>query len=162
MTNFIHRIEKFGHEFASALHSGISMSGFIFLQMALFFAPITLNIYLVGALIVTDIFTALIALFMQKKKESATIRSAFSEFYKSWTSKRAFDSIPKFVWYAILVLLSYMVGTIFSEPLKVANLATGVIAYVEFRSIIENGDKAFGTNIWELIVDGAAKFFKLK
>jgi hypothetical protein len=55
-----------------------------------------------------------------------------------------------------------MVGTIFQEPMKVANLATGIIAYVEIRSIIENGDKAFGTNIWELCVDGVKKFFKLK
>ena len=55
-----------------------------------------------------------------------------------------------------------MVGVIFEQPITVAKLATGVIAYVEIRSIIENGDKAFGTNIWELVVDGTMKFFKLK
>lgn len=135
---------------------------FLIMQMVLFFQPVSFNIYFVGALIVADVFTALIALFMQCKRECATLRCAFVSFYKQWTSKRAFDSIPKFIWYASLVLLSYMVGKIFEEPLNIAKLATGVIAYVEFRSIIENGDKAFGTNIWELVVDGVQKFFKLK
>ena len=109
-----------------------------------------------------DVFTALVALFMACKRDSQTLRESFTRFYSLWTSKRAFDSIPKFTWYALMVLLSYMVGVIFEQPLTVAKLATGVIAYVEIRSIIENGDKAFGTNIWELVVDGTMKFFKLK
>jgi len=162
MTNFIMRMQKFAIAVGSILESSWGMLSFIFFQVLIFFCPVKFNIYFVGTLIVADAFTALAAMFMQEKRNAATLREAFGLFYVNWTSRRAFDSIPKFTWYAILVILSFMVGTIFGEPMKVANLATGVIAYVEIRSIIENGDKAFGTNLWELVVDGLQKFFKLK
>ena len=156
------RIQKFAIAIGSTLESSWGVLSFAFFQILIFFCPIKFNIYLVGTLIVADVFTALAAMFMQEKRTSETLRGAFGAFYCKWTSRRAFDSIPKFVWYAILVILSFMVGTIFDEQMKVANLATGVIAYVEIRSIIENGDKAFGTNLWELVADGLQKFFKLK
>jgi len=162
MSNFAIRVEKFMLAIGSTLESSWAFVSFMLLQILIFFCPIKFNLYFVGALIVADVFTALAAMFMQEKRTSQTLRGTFGSFYCKWTSKRAFDSIPKFTWYAILVILSFMVGTIFGEPMKVANLATGVIAYVEIRSIIENGDKAFGTNLWELVVDGLQKFFKLK
>ena len=157
-----YRVVKFCIHLSSMFESGINLLVFIAMQILLFFQPVKFNIYFIGALIVVDVFTALVALFMQCKRESYTLRESFARFYGLWTSKRAFDSIPKFTWYGLMVLLSYMVGVIFEQPITVAKLATGVIAYVEIRSIIENGDKAFGTNIWELVVDGVLKFFKLK
>jgi hypothetical protein len=157
-----YRVVKFCIHLSSMFESGINLLVFIAMQILLFFQPVKFNIYFIGALIVVDVFTALVALFMQCKRESYTLRESFARFYVLWTSKRAFDSIPKFTWYGLMVLLSYMVGVIFEQPITVAKLATGVIAYVEIRSIIENGDKAFGTNIWELVVDGVLKFFKLK
>jgi len=156
------RMIKFLTNLGTALESGFNMVLFMLMQILLFFQPVKFNIYFIGTLIVVDVFTALVALFMACKRDSQTLRESFTRFYSMWTSKRAFDSIPKFTWYALMVLLSYMVGVIFEQPLTVAKLATGVIAYVEIRSIIENGDKAFGTNIWELVVDGTMKFFKLK
>lgn len=156
------RMIKFLTNLSTALESGFNMVLFMLMQILLFFQPVKFNIYFIGTLIVVDVFTALVALFMACKRDSQTLRESFTRFYSLWTSKRAFDSIPKFTWYALMVLLSYMVGVIFEQPLTVAKLATGVIAYVEIRSIIENGDKAFGTNIWELVVDGTMKFFKLK
>lgn len=156
------RMIKFLTNLGTALESGFNMVLFMLMQILLFFQPVKFNIYFIGTLIVVDVFTALVALFMACKRDSQTLRESFTRFYSLWTSKRAFDSIPKFTWYALMVLLSYMVGVIFEQPLTVAKLATGVIAYVEIRSIIENGDKAFGTNIWELVVDGTMKFFKLK
>ncbi len=162
MQQLLTRILKFGAQIGHALESGWSLLAFAFMQAVLYFAPVKLNILLVGALIAVDVATALIAMFMAAKRNAPTLRAAFADWYTQWTSRRAFDSIPKFVWYSSMVVLSYLVGDIFEQPLQVAKLATGVITYVEIRSIIENGDKAFGTNIWELIVDGAAKFFKLK
>lgn len=162
MSKLIHRMENFLVHFSYVTDSAWAFIAFAYLQLFLFFQPVQFNIYFVGALIIADVSTALIALFMQCKRESPSLRGAFASFYTQWTSKRAFDSIPKFVWYALLVLLSYMVGRLFDQPLSVAKLATGIIAYVELRSIIENGDKAFGTNLWELVVDGLQKFFKLK
>lgn len=156
------RVMKFSQQLLTIFENGWSFLCFSFIQCLIFFSPIKLNIYTVGFLIVVDVFTALIALFMMEKKNHTTVRAAFASFYTKWTSKRAFDSIPKFVWYSLLVLLAYLIGSIYEEALKTANLATGVIAYVEVRSIIENGDKAFGTNLWELVVDSVKKFFKLK
>lgn len=156
------RMIKFFTILSTTLESFFTLVAFIAMQVVLFFQPVQFNIYFVGALITVDVFTALVALFMACKRESHTLRESLTKWYNAWTSKRAFDSIPKFIWYALMVLLSYMVGVIFEQPLTVAKLATGVIAYVEIRSIIENGDKAFGTNIWELVVDGTMKFFKLK
>lgn len=149
-------------ELFSIAHSSYALLAFMFVQVCLFFCPIQFNIYFVGVLIVADVATALIAMFMVCKRDAESLREGFSGFYNKWTSRRAFDSIPKFIWYSILIILAYMVGVIFGEPMKVANLSTGIIAYVELRSIIENGDKAFGTNLWELVVDGLQKFFKLK
>ena len=162
MNNLFFRAAKFNSQLLTILESGWAMLCFIAVQIALFFLPIQFNIYFVGTLIVADVFTALAAMLMTAKRDAPSLRDGFSVFYSQWTSKRAFDSIPKFIWYSILVILAFMVGTIFQEPMKVTNLATGIIAYVEIRSIIENGDKAFGTNIWELCVDGVKKFFKLK
>lgn len=162
MSNIFYRAAKFNAQLMTILESGWAMICFIIVQIFLFFLPIQFNIYFVGALIVADVFTALAAMFMMAKRDAPSLRDGFTLFYSQWTSKRAFDSIPKFIWYSILVILAFMVGTIFQEPMKVANLATGIIAYVEIRSIIENGDKAFGTNIWELCIDGTKKFFKLK
>lgn len=162
MNNLFLRVGKFHTQVLTVLESGWAMLCFIGVQIMLFFLPIQFNIYFVGSLIIADVFTALAAMFMLSKRDADSLRNAFSVFYSQWTSKRAFDSIPKFIWYSILVILAFMVGTIFQEPMKVANLATGIIAYVEIRSIIENGDKAFGSNIWELCVDGVKKFFKLK
>lgn len=162
MNNLFFRAAKFNTQLLTILESGWAMLCFIAVQIALFFLPIQFNIYFVGTLMVADVFTALAAMLMTANRDAPSLRDGFSVFYSQWTSKRAFDSIPKFIWYSILVILAFMVGTIFQEPMKVANLATGIIAYVEIRSIIENGDKAFGTNIWELCVDGVKKFFKLK
>jgi len=162
MDTLFYRAGKFLNELLSVVTSGFAMLAFIAVQAFVFFVPVKFNIYFVGALIIADVFTSLAALFMQSKRDCPTLRCAFLDFYTKWTSKRAFDSIPKFIWYSILVLLAYMVGYIFEEPMKVAKLSTGIIAYVEIRSIIENGDKAFGTNLWELVVDGLQKFFKLK
>ncbi len=162
LNNLFFRAAKFKAQLLTILESGWAMLCFIGVQILLFFLPIQFNIYFVGTLIVADVFTALAAIFMTAKRDAPSLRDGFAVFYSQWTSKRAFDSIPKFIWYSILIILAFMVGTIFQEPMKVANLATGIIAYVEIRSIIENGDKAFGTNIWELCVDGVKKFFKLK
>lgn len=162
MDTLFYRAGKFFNELLSIASSGFAMLAFIAVQAFVFFIPIQFNIYFVGALIVADVFTALAAMFMISKRDAHSLRDAFAKFYQQWTSKRAFDSIPKFIWYSILVILAFMVGTIFEEPMKLANLSTGIIAYVEIRSIIENGDKAFGTNLWELVVDGLQKFFKLK
>lgn len=162
MDTLFYRAGKFVNELLSVVHSGYAMLAFMVVQTLVFFLPIKFNIYFVGALIVADVFTALSAMFMICKRDAPSLRNGFAKFYTQWTSKRAFDSIPKFIWYSILVILAFMVGVIFDEPMKIANLSTGIIAYVEIRSIIENGDKAFGTNLWELVVDGLQKFFKLK
>lgn len=162
MNNLLLRGVKFLNAVSVVADSVWVLMSFIFMQCVLFFQPVMFNIYLVGFLIAVDVITALIALFMQCKRDCPTLRCAFASFYTKWTSKRAFDSVPKFIWYGLMILLSHCVGMLYDQPQTTVKLASAVIAYVEIRSIIENGDKAFGTNIWELVVDGARKFFKLK
>lgn len=159
MDNFVFRLQKIAFALIQVFESWLYFIGMFFLQMAMFFLPVKFNLYFVGTLIIVDVVTALIALFMIAKKGSPTLRASFCVFYSQWTSKRAFDSIPKLMWYAMLVIVFYMLGYIIEEPKVAANFVTGCIAYVEIRSIIENGDKAFGTNIWELIIDSIKDFF---
>ena len=131
-------------------------TGFItilFIQAGVFLSPIIFNIYLVGVLIIVDVITALIGLFMQCKRESDTLKQAWSTFYVRWTSRRAFDSIPKFIYYGMFVFLYHYIGNLYGDPVTFSKAATGFIIYIEGRSIIENGDKAFGTNMWSLVSD---------
>jgi len=112
MDTLFYRAGKFLNELLSVVTSGFAMLAFIAVQAFVFFVPVKFNIYFVGALIIADVFTSLAALFMQSKRDCPTLRCAFLDFYTKWTSKRAFDSIPKFIWYSILVLLAILTVTV--------------------------------------------------
>lgn len=141
------RIVKFAHEIEAGFTSVWGVLVFAAMQIFLFFEPIKFNIYLVGGLIVADIVTALFALFAQKKRGSKNSFEAFCKFYDEWQSARAFDSVVKFTIYSLLVLVAYGIGNLFGQAMELSKLASGLIAYVEFKSILENADRAMGTKL---------------
>lgn len=160
--HFSMRIEKMFCDLGTVVNSAATALAFLFTVGFNFLAPIKFNLFFVSFLIVADVITALMALFMVKKRECPDLFTAFKEFYTQWTSKRAFDSVPKFMFYCLLIIAGYCVGIMFDASDKYAKVATSIIAYVEIRSIIENGDKAFGLNMWELVMDYMKKLLPAK
>lgn len=156
------RVDKFVLSISGLFDNVWTFIAAIALSMGAFFSPAKLNFYAIGALVVVDILTAFMSLYMVNKKQSAGIWQAFIKTMDAWTSKRAFDSVPKLIWYGSLIVVSYLIGEIFDSGIKGANLATGIIAYIEIRSILENGDKAFGTNTLQLVADYLNKLLPKK
>lgn len=156
------RVDKFVLSITGLFDNVWTFVAAIALSIAAFFSPAKLNFYTVGALVALDIFTAFVAVYMQHKKQSHGVIEALVKTTNSWTSKRAFDSVPKLIWYGSLIVVSFLMGCIFDSGLKGANLATGIIAYIEIRSILENGDKAFGTNTLQLVADYLNKLLPKK
>lgn len=145
------RMEKIIYYVGDALHSWLATIALIITLALNFIAPVSDNLIVVCVLIIVDIVTALIALFMDKKRTSATLLCAIKSWYIGMTSKRAADSIPKLVYYFMLVILAYFIGKLFGQPDTYPKVATGLICFTEIRSIIENGDKAFNTNMIEFV-----------
>lgn len=156
------RMEKILTELGHVLDSGWTFLGFIAVVLLNLLVPVKFNLSLIAFLIFADIVTALIALFMEKKRHSASLGIAFRAFYIAWTSKRAFDSLPKFFFYCLLILGGYYIGVLFGSPEQYSKVATALICYVEIRSIIENGDKAFNTNMLELVGEQLKKLLPSK
>jgi len=115
----------------------------IFVQGIAFTLPLREFFYTVIALVFFDMISALYALW----RESAT----FILFYNAWTSKRAFDTVKKSVWYCLFGLVLYIVGCGVGEGELMKKVAMGLIGYIEGKSFIENVDKILGTNFWSLI-----------
>lgn len=115
----------------------------IFVQATAFILPLHDFFYSVIALVIFDTISALYALW----KESAN----FEAFYNSWTSKRAFDTVKKSVWYCLFGLVLFIVGSGVGEGEIMKKVALGLIGYIEGKSFIENVDKILGTNFWALI-----------
>lgn len=128
------------------IHSLVSIKTaavLIFVQAMAFILPLHDFFYSVIALVVFDMVSALYALW----KESAN----FEAFYNSWTSKRAFDTVKKSVWYCLFGLVLFIVGSGVGEGEMMKKVALGLIGYIEGKSFIENVDKILGTNFLSLI-----------
>ncbi len=156
------RVDKFIASIKHIFNSVGELLVSAIIAICAFFAPAKLNFYAVGVLVAMDIITAFLAAYMQNKRNSDSVIAALLKTWGGWTSKRAFDSVPKLVWYSGLIITAFIIGEIFDSAIKGANLATGIIAYIEIRSILENGDKAFNTNTAQLLADYLTKLLPKK
>lgn len=141
-------------DIAYSLHAAI---GFIFTLVIAFLAPIKFNVQLMLMLIGIDIFVAMMAVFMEKKRECKGFVCALKSFYGEWSASIAFNSAPKIMFYFCLILVGFHAGRVFDDHLMFSRGVMGVICYTEITSIIRHGDKACGTNIWELLVNQIQK-----
>lgn len=130
----------------SIIHSLVNIktaATLIFIQAMAFTLPLREFFYTVIALVFFDMISALYALWKESPSAIA--------FYNAWTSKRAFDTVKKSVWYCLFGLVLYIVGSGVGEGELMKKVALGLIGYIEGKSFIENVDKILGTNFWSLI-----------
>ena len=143
MTDFKFYVHKTWHTILSSL---ISIKGFfwiLILQYLSFISPLKSFFHVVIFLVVFDTITALFALYKQE--------GSFSAFYDKWTSRRAMDTVKKAVWYSLLGIMMFVLGSGIGEAELMKKVSLGLIGYIEGKSCIENIDKILGTNIWSLI-----------
>ena len=98
-----------------------------------FFAPITWSIVGIGVLVFADVFTGIAA----AKKRNERIHS-----------KGMSRTVGKMLYYTIAIILSRVMEMAFISWLPVAQLTSGYIAVVEFKSNMENIAQVTGVDVW--------------
>lgn len=143
MVDFKFYISKSWHTIISSLISIKAAIILLIIQFLAFTLPLKEFFLSVIALVVFDTLSALYVLYKEQ--------GSFALFYEKWTSKRAMDTVKKAVWYCLLGLMLYIVGSGIGEAELMKKVALGLVGYIEGKSFIENVDKILGTNIWELL-----------
>lgn len=98
-----------------------------------FFAPITWSIVGIGVLVFADLFTGIRA----AKKRGERIHS-----------KGMSRTVAKMLYYTIAIVLSRVMELVFIPWLPIAQLTSGYIAIVEFKSNMENISQVTGVDVW--------------
>jgi len=98
-----------------------------------FFAPITWSIVGIGVLVFADVFTGIAA----AKKRGERIHS-----------KGMSRTIGKMLYYTIAIVLSRVMELTFISWLPIAQLTSGYISVVEFKSNLENIAQVTGVDVW--------------
>lgn len=115
--------------------------------LVFFFAPITWSIIAIGVLVFTDVFTGIRA--AQKRGEVIYSR----------TMSR---TVGKMLYYSIAIVLSRVMELAFIDWLPIAQLTSGYIAVVEFKSNLENISQITGIDIWNHLRDKIGETFGRK
>ena len=143
MTDFKFYIHKTWHTILTSLISIKGAFWLLILQYLAFISPLKSFFHIVIFLVVFDTITALFALYKQE--------GSFSAFYDKWTSKRAMNTVKKAIWYSLLGVMMFILGSGIGEAELMKKVSLGLVGYIEGKSCIENIDKILGTNIWELL-----------
>lgn len=112
-----------------------------------FFAPITWSIVGIGVLVFADVFTGIAA----AKKRGERIHS-----------KGMSRTVGKMLYYTIAIVLSRVMELAFISWLPVAQLTSGYIAIVEFKSNMENIAQVTGVDVWNHLKDRFEESFGRK
>ena len=110
-----------------------------------FFSPIIAILIATGVLVFTDLFTGIFA----ANKRGEVI-----------DSKKMARSISKIIFYFTAIILSRMMEIVFFPQIPIANITSGYIAFVEFKSNIENISSITGLDIWKALIDKIQNFRK--
>lgn len=103
-----------------------------------FFTPITWSIIGIGVLVFADVFTGIRA----AKKRGERIHS-----------KGMSRTVGKMLYYTIAIVLSRVMELVFTPWLPIAQLTSGYIAVVEFKSNLENIAQVTGVDVWNHLKD---------
>ena len=143
MADFKFYVHKTWHTIFASLISIKGAFWLLILQYLAFISPLKSFFHIIIFLVVFDTITALFALYKQE--------GSFSAFYDKWTSRRAIDTVKKAVWYSLLGIMMFVLGSGIGEAELMKKVSLGLIGYIEGKSCIENIDKILGTKIWELL-----------
>jgi phage-related holin len=103
-----------------------------------FFTPITWSIVGIGVLVFTDVITGISA----AKKRGERIHS-----------KGMSRTVGKMIYYTIAIVLSRVMELAFITWIPIAQLTSGYIAVVEFKSNMENIAQITGVDVWNHLKD---------
>lgn len=106
--------------------------------LVFFFAPITWSIIAIGVLVFADVFTGIRA----AKKRGERIHS-----------RGMSRTVGKMLYYTIAIVLSRVMEIGFIDWLPIAQLTSGYIALVEFKSNMENIATVTGVDVWNHLKD---------
>jgi len=110
-----------------------------------FFSPIGWTLVSIGVLVFSDVFTGIKA----AKKRGDRIHSR--------TMSR---TVSKIIFYTVAILLSRVMELAFIPWLPVAQLTSGYIAVVEFKSNMENISEVTGLDLWNHLKEKIENTFK--
>lgn len=112
----------------------------IYIYLTIVFTPILPSLLWLGFFVAVDLFTAI----LRARKAKTPI-----------TSKKMSQTVTKLALYFIAIICGHILDTQFLNvswlPVKTAQLISGYIAVVEFKSIIENISDLLGMPIWKFI-----------
>lgn len=103
-----------------------------------FFAPITWSIVGIGVLVFADVFTGI-----------ASAKSRGERIHSKGMSR----TVGKMLYYTIAIVLSRVMELAFISWLPIAQLTSGYIAVVEFKSNLENIAQVTGVDVWNHLKD---------
>ena len=111
-----------------------------------FLAPISIYIFVMLLFVACDFITGVRA--AQKRKELVQ-------------SKRMRDSVDKFIYYALAIVLSHALDmTLFNGVVNITYTVGGFILMIEFKSNLENISSITGISLWEFVKEKLASWFK--
>lgn len=111
-----------------------------YVYLTVIFTPILPGLMWLGFFVLIDLLTGII---VAKKAK------------KPITSKKLSQTITKVLLYFLAIICSHILDTQFLNvnwlPVKIAQLCSGYIAVVEFKSILENISSLLGMPLWQFI-----------
>jgi uncharacterized membrane protein len=103
-----------------------------------FLSPIKWFMIAVGFFVVADLVTGIIA----AKKSGLKIES-----------KKMFRTVPKYIAYSIAILAAHALELLFFPDFPATKMVSGLIAFIEIKSLDENLEKITGHSLFGAIID---------
>lgn len=103
-----------------------------------FLSPIKWFMIAVGFFVVADLVTGIIA----AKKNDIKIES-----------KKMFRTVPKYIAYSIAILSAHALELLFFPDFPATKMVSGLIAFIEIKSLDENLQKITGHSFFSAIID---------
>jgi phage-related holin len=103
-----------------------------------FLSPIKWFMIAVGFFVVADLVTGILA----AKKSGKKIES-----------KKMFRTIPKYIAYSIAIIAAHALELLFFQDFPATKMVSGLIAFIEIKSLDENLEKITGHSLFGAIID---------
>jgi uncharacterized membrane protein len=103
-----------------------------------FLSPIKWFLIAIGFFVVADLVTGILA----AKKAGTKIES-----------KKMFRTVPKYIAYAIAIIAAHALELLFFPDFPATKMVSGLIAFIEIKSLDENLEKITGHSLFGAIID---------
>lgn len=118
-------------------------------QALIFLQPVSGSIWAIGFLVMSDLLTALIREYYLLPQPDGNKLLHFFRF--NFNSRKLARTLYKFLFYSVLLIVALILHTMVESSVPFVKVTIGLIVFVEVKSMVENFDRAMGTNIWQLL-----------